>query len=58
MTFWLRKRNICERKNCGIEACELDLEKLKNYAKIANEQIFVAFNYLFMDFILLLHKIT
>ena len=36
----------------------MNLEKLKKYGKIANEQIFIVFTYLFMDFILLWHKIT
>ena len=47
----LRELNICETKNCEIKVCELDLEKSTNCGKIANEQIFIAFNYLFMDFI-------
>ena len=54
----LRELNICETKNCEIKVCELDLEKSKNCGKITNEQIFIAFTYLFMDFILLWHKIT
>ena len=53
----LRQLNICETKYCEIKVCELDLEKPKNCGKIANEQIFIAFTYLFMDFILLWHKI-
>ena len=47
----LRQLNICETKYCEIKAYELDLEKPKNCGKIANEQIFIAFTYLFMDFI-------
>ena len=38
--------------------CELDLAKWKILGKIANEEIFIAFTYLFVDFILLWHKIT
>ena len=57
-TKGLRKLNICETKNCEIKVCELDLEKLKKCGKIANEKIFNAFTYLFMDFILLWHKIS
>ena len=45
-------------KNCEIKVCELDLEASKKCEKIANEQIFIAFTYLFKDFILLWHKIT
>ena len=37
----LRELNICETKNCEIKVYELDLEKLKNCGKIANEQIFL-----------------
>ena len=54
----LRELNICETKNCKIKVCEQDLEKWKNSGKIANEQFFNAFTYLFMDFILLWDKIT
>ena len=54
----LKKLNICETKNCEIKVGEQDLEKWKKCGKIANEQIFIAFTYLFMDFILLWHKIT
>ena len=54
----LRERNICERKNCGIKACELNLGKWKKCGKNANEQVFIAFTYTFTDFILLWHKIT
>ena len=46
-TRGLREPNICETKNCEIKVCELDLEKSKNCEKIANEQIFIAFTYLF-----------
>ena len=53
----LRELNICETKNCEIKVCELDLKKLKDCGKNANEKIFNAFTYLFMDFILLWHKI-
>ena len=48
----LKELNICETKNYEIKICELDLEKLKNYGKIVNEQIFIAFTYLFIDFTL------
>ena len=41
-----------------MKICELDVEKSKSCGKIANEQIFIAFTYLFTDFILLWHKIT
>ena len=41
-----------------MKICELDVEKSKSCGKIASEQIFIAFTYLFMDFILLWHKIT
>ena len=54
----LRELNICETKNFEIKVCELDLEKSRNCGKTANEKIFNAFIYLFMDFILLWHKIT
>ena len=54
----LRELNICETRNFEIKVCELDLEKSRNCGKIANEQIFIAFNYLFMDFILHWDKIT
>ena len=54
----LREVNICETKNCGIKVCELDLEKSKNCGKIANEQIFIVFTYLFMYFVQIWHKIT
>ena len=47
----LRELNICETKNCEIKVCELDLKKSKNCKKIVNEQIFIAFTHLFMDFI-------
>ena len=57
-TKGLRELNICETKNCEIKVCELDLKKLKDCGKNANEKIFNAFTYLFMDFILLWHKIT
>ena len=50
--------NICETKNCEKRVCELDLEKSNNCGKIANEQIFTAFTYLFMYFILPWYKIT
>ena len=36
--------------NCEIKVCELDLEKSKNSGKIANEQIFIAFIYLWTLF--------
>ena len=52
------KINVCETKNCEIKVCELDLETKKKCGKIANEQIFIAFTYLFKDFISLWHKIT
>ena len=57
-TKGLRELNICETKNSEISVCKLDLKKSENCGKIANEQIFIAFTYLFMDFILLWHKIT
>ena len=57
-TKGLRELKICETKNCKIKVCELDLEKSKNSGKIANDQIFIAFTYLFMDFILLWHEIN
>ena len=47
----LRELNICETKNCEIKVCELDLKKLKDCGKIANEKIFNVFTYFFMDFI-------
>ena len=50
--------NIYETKNWEIKICELDLKNSERCGKIANEQIFIAFIYLFMDFILLWHKIT
>ena len=50
--------HICETKNHEIKVCYVDLEKWNNCGKIANEQIFITFKYLFMDFILLWHKIT
>ena len=40
-----------QTKNCEKKVRELDLEKLKNCGNIPNEQIFIAFTYLFMDFI-------
>ena len=46
----LRELNICDIKNCEIKACELDLEKCENCGNIPNEQIFIAFTYLFIDF--------
>ena len=54
----LKELNICETKNGEIKICELDLAKWKIFGKIANEEIFIAFTYLFVDFILLWHKIT
>ena len=57
MTFFpsgtkgLWELNICETKNCEIKVYELYLEKLKNCGKIANEQIFIEFTYLFMEFV-------
>ena len=51
VTKGLRELNICEIKNCEIKVCELDLEKSKNCGKIPNEQTFIAFTYLLMDFI-------
>ena len=54
----LRELNICETKNCKIKVCELDLEKSKNCGKIVSEKVFNPFTYLFIDFILLWHKIT
>ena len=50
-TKGLRELSICEKKKSEIKVCEPDLEKSKNCGKIANEQIFIAFTYLFMDFI-------
>ena len=47
-TKGLRELNICETKNWEI----------KVWGKMGNKQIFTAFTYLFMDFILLWHKIT
>ena len=49
---------LWNKKNEKIKVCELDLEKWKYCGKIVNEEIFIAFTYLFMDFILLWHKIT
>ena len=48
----LRELNICETKNCKINVCKLDLKKLGNCGAV-----FYCI-YLFMDFILLWHKIT
>ena len=45
-------------KNYEAKVGKLELKKLKEYRKIANEKIFNAFTYLFMDFILLWYKIT
>ena len=39
-----------QTKNCEITVDELDLEKSKNCGKIANEQIFIAFTYLWILF--------
>ena len=56
MTFYstrhekLKELNICETKHCEIKVCELELEKSKVCGKTANEQIFMAFTYLSMDF--------
>ena len=44
----LKRLNIC--KNCEIKVCELDPEKWKNCGKIANEQIFIVFIYLWTLF--------
>ena len=57
-TKGLRELKICETKNCKIRVSEMDLEKCRNCGKIANEQIFIAFTYILMDFVLLWHKIT
>ena len=57
-TKGLRELNICETKTCKIKVCELDHEKSRNCGKTANEQIYIAFTYLFMDFALLWYKIT
>ena len=54
----LRELNICETKNCEIKVCELDLKNEKNCENIVNEQIFMAFTYLFVEFVLLWCKIT
>ena len=53
----LRELKICETKSFEINACEMDLKNLKKYGKIVNEQIFIAFTYLFKEFYLLWHKI-
>ena len=54
-----RELNICKTKNWETnKSCELDFQKSKNCGKIANEQIFIAFIYLLVDFILLWNKIT
>ena len=45
-------------KGFEIKVGKLKVKKLKERRKIANEKIFNAFTYLFMDFILLWHKIT
>ena len=44
---------------CEIKVCELDLGKSKYCGNIPNEQVFIAFIYLFMDFTLAFmpHKI-
>ena len=49
----LRELNICETKFCEIKICELDLEKWKTLWKDCEWVIFIAFTYLFMDFILI-----
>ena len=36
----------------------MDHKKSKKCLKIANEEIFIAFTYLLIDFVLLWHKIT
>ena len=46
----LRELNIYETKSWEFKVCELDIEKWKNCGNIPNEQIFIAFTYLFMDF--------
>ena len=47
-----------KQKFCKIKVCEMDHKKSKKCLKIANEEIFIAFTYLLIDFVLLWHKIT
>ena len=54
----LRDLNICETKIAKLKFVNWTSKNEKNWGKIANELIFIAFAYLFMDSILLWHKIT
>ena len=51
------KLNICETKNAKLKFVNWTSKNEKNCGKIANEQIFITFTYLFIDFILLWDKL-